>query len=227
MGSTLPLLSAVSPFDKTFWQVETSVRRTGEWVEFQWQRWGHWVWGDESASLTPPQWWGDILLWIARGLAILMVLWLLRTLFLQLQGWRRWFTQKINVTEAIQHPLSPDLTNVQDWLQTAAQAQAEGDYPAGCRALYMALLLRLQETGWIYQDRTYTDQEYLQRLEAQWALQARPTPLQATWRRIFQAHEVSYYGASSLSAKTFQACQQAYQTLDQELNRTAESRPSL
>jgi len=215
----------VSQFDQTLWQVENSVRQTGEWVEWQWQRLGNWVWGSESAGINAPTWWGDVLLWLARGLAILMVLWLLRTLFQQLQGWRRWFTKKIDLSETTQHPLSLDIMSVQDWLQQAAQAQVQGNYAAGCRAFYMALLLRLEETEWIYGDRTHTDQEYLQRLESQWALQARPTPLQATWRQIFQAHEVSYYGALSIDAETFQACQQAYQTLDQELEQPAEPRP--
>lgn len=226
MASTIPLISTVSQFDQTIWQAENSIRQTGEWVEFQWQRFGNWVWGNESTALNAPTWWGDILLWIARGLALLILLWLLRTLFRQLRGWRHWFANKVNLSDVTPQPLAPESTSVQDWLQTATQAQAQGDYVAGCRALYMALLLRLEETGWIVRDRTHTDQEYLQRLESQWILQAKPTRLQGTWRQIFQVHEISYYGATSVAAETFQECQQAYQTLDNELDQATEVNPS-
>lgn len=222
MASTIPLISTVSQFDQTIWQVESSVRQTGEWVEFQWQRLGSWIWGNESASLNTPTWWGAILLWIARGLALLIVLWLLRVLYRQLKGWRRWFTKKIALTDVIQQPLDSDLTSVQEWLQQAVHAQAEGDYAGGCRAFYMALLLRLEETGWIYRDRAFTNQDYLRRLESQWVLKAKPTRLQAAWRQIFQVHEASYYGAASVAPETFQSCQQAYETLDGELEQPHE-----
>ncbi|MGR3274110.1 DUF4129 domain-containing protein [Acaryochloris marina NIES-2412] len=222
MASTIPLISAVSQFDQAIWQAENSVRQTREWVEFQWQRLGHWVLGNEAANLNTPPWWGDILLWIARGLAVLIVLWVLRALYQQLKGWRRWFSKKIALSDAIQQPLISDLTTVQDWLQQAVQAQTEGDYANGCRALYMALLLRLEETGWIYRDRAFTNQEYLRRLESQWVLKAKPTRLQGTWRQIFQVHDASYYGAASVTPETFQSCQQAYQTLDGELDQPHE-----
>ena len=225
MASTIPLITTVSQFDKTIWQTENSIRQTGEWVEFQWQRLGNWVWGNDSSGINAPPWWGEVLLWTARGLAFLLVLWVLYTLLQQLKAWRQWFDNKVSPSEVSPQP-HPDITSVQDWLQQAAQAQSRGDYPAGCRALYMALLLRLEETGWIYCDHAHTNQEYLQRLEAQWILKAKPTPVQATWRQIFQIHEVSYYGAAPVTAETFQDCQQAYQTLEVELKQTEEVRSS-
>ncbi|WP_299407027.1 DUF4129 domain-containing protein [Acaryochloris sp. IP29b_bin.148] len=225
MASTIPLISTVSQFDRTIWQVENSIRQTGEWVEWQWQRLGNWVWGNESTGLSAPTWWGDLLLWIARGLAVLIILWLIRALFQQLRGWRRWFTRKVALSDALQQSLVSDQTTVQDWLQQAMQAQTKGDYAAGCRALYMALLLRLEETGWINGDRTFTNQEYLRRLESQWVLKAKPTRLQAAWRQIFQVHETAYYGAASVSPETFHACQQAYQTLEGALEQPPEVKP--
>jgi hypothetical protein len=233
--ATIPLISivsqTVSQFDQVIWRAENSIRQTGEWVEWQWQRLGDWVWGNDSTELSAPLWWGDLLLWLARGLAVLMLLWVVYRLFQTLKGWRRWFFQRTQMSNTHSRPLSTEVTTVQDWLTQAAQAQTQGDYPAACRALYMALLLRLEETGWLYGDgrrpvgghRTHTDQEYLQRLESQWILKAKPTALQATWRRIFQVHEVSYYGAAPVAAETFQDCQQAYQTLDAELNRPEEA----
>lgn len=225
MASTIPLISAVSQFDQAIWQAENSVRQTREWVEFQWQRLGNWVWGNEAASLNTPTWWGDILLWIARVLAVLIALWVLRALYQQLKGWRRWFSKKIALSDAIQQPLVADHTTVQDWLQQAIQAQKKGDYAKGCRAFYMALLLRLEETGWIYRDHAFTNQEYLRRLESQWVLKAKPARLQTTWRQIFQVHDASYYGAKSVTPETFQSCQQAYETLDGELNQPPEVNP--
>lgn len=224
MASTIPLISTVSQFDKTIWQVETSIRQTGEWVEFQWQRLGNWVWGNDTTSVDIPIWWGDLLLWLSRGLAVLMVLWVVYVLYKQLQGWRRWFAKKVNPNEASLQHLNSDTTTIQGWLQQSAQAQAQGDYSAACRALYMALLLRLEETGWLYRDRAYTDREYLQRLEAQWVLKAKPISLQSTWRRIFQVHELTYYGSTSVAVETLQDCQHAYQTLDAELNQPEEVR---
>lgn len=225
MASTIPLISTVSQFDKTIWQAENSVRQTGEWIEFQWQRLGNWVWGNEPTSLNTPTWWGDILLWVARILAVLIALWVLRVLYQQLKGWRRWFSRKIALGDVIQQPLESDLITVQDWLQRALQANAKGDYTAGCRALYMALLLRLEDTGWIYRDRAFTNQDYLRRLESQWTLKAKPTHLQATWRQIFQVHETSYYGAVSVAPEIFQSCQQAYARLDSELEPPNEVSP--
>ncbi|NJK29143.1 MAG: DUF4129 domain-containing protein [Acaryochloris sp. SU_5_25] len=226
--ATIPLISivsqTVSQFDQTSWRVENGIRQTGEWVEWQWQRLGDWVWGNESTAVNAPVWWGDILLWLARGLAVLMLLWIVYRLFQTLKGGWRWLSQRNPRNNACSRPLRTEVTTVQDWLTQAAQAQ--GDYPAACRALYMALLLRLEETGWLYGNRTHTDQEYLQRLESQWILKAKPTGLQATWRRIFQVHEVSYYGAAPVAAETFQACQQAYHTLDAELNQPEEGSPS-
>ncbi|NJK41128.1 MAG: DUF4129 domain-containing protein [Acaryochloridaceae cyanobacterium SU_2_1] len=217
---------AASPIDKTLWQGENMVRKSGEWVELQFNRLLDFLEGQESPELSSAWDWGQFCRVVSEGaVALALGILLLYGLLRQLQQiWKTYLRSRLRAADPLQQSLETDLQTVEDWLAQAAQAQSQENYQLGCRALYMALLLRLEQTGWLRRDRTSTDQEYLQQLESAWILQAKPIGLQQTWRRIFQVHEWSYYGSAPVAGDMFEQCQQAYQTLDPQLSTSPEAK---
>lgn len=164
-----------------------------------------------------PSWLEPFVLWMARGLAIALIGLLLYWLSRFLQPWfGRWRTR------SHRNPLGqtrdlPPAQNLQQWLAQAREAQLREDYATACRALYMALLLRLELSGWLSLDPTRTNREYLQGLDSLWILDQRPLHLRDGFHRIFQTHDRLYYGNHPISVETWQHCQAAYQNLEAHL----------
>ena len=209
----LPLL-ATSTQDRINWEIQNGFRRTGEWFEWQWEQLSR---RNDLEIQPPPSWFDSLLLGLVRGLGILILLilatWGIRRL---IAWWRRRRALAASAVEGNTQNLSPQW-HIDDWLALARQAQVQEDYAEACRALYMALLLRFEQTGYVLRSPAFTDGEYLQTLSSLWALKAKPLPLQTAWRQIFLTHEQSYYGAQPVTAQTYHDCERAYQTLVPQL----------
>lgn len=211
-SSTPPDLVQLSPPDQLYWQVQKGARQASEAVQYQlWRLLSSSSLGDADEA---PTWLEPLVLWTARILLVVIVL-------AVLYGIIRWigsqFRQRSQQqTQIVQQTLQTPPLQVHEWLDRAQQAQQQGDYAAACRALYMALLMRLEALGWS-QGETDTDREYLRGLEACWALSQEPLDPRNDLRQIFQTHEAILYGAQSISQEQFHRCQQAYVDLERHL----------
>lgn len=159
-----------------------------------------------------------------------IVVWVARWLFLVVMGvglyilgrllWRWWQgRQRRAIAVMAVNPLERPRP-VREWLELAQKLQAEEDYGGACRALYMALLVRLDEAGWLRSKPAATNIEYLKDLEVQWALGQRSPQVREEIYQLFQTHTLSYYGRSPISLETLQACQAAYFRVEPNLTAT-------
>ena len=101
--------------------------------------------------------------------------------------------------------------SVADWLKVAREFQQQQNYTEACHALYMAMIERLQETQLVPKDTSITDGEYDQLIA--------PLPQSEDCRTLLQTHTQLKFGQKMISAERYQACQNAYQSIEQELSR--------
>lgn len=196
-------------------------RQITERVEYLFWQWLRSLGRSNTTETPPPDWLEPTVIWVARGLALFFAVALVyvgwRFLWPLLQRWQSRDLRSVQTKQtAIARPQS-----VTYWLEQARQLQAQEDYSGACRALYMALLIRLEEGGWLNQDQARTDREYLQRLEALWTHGQRPTHLRKAFYQIFQTHEQLCYGQRAVASQTFQNCQDAYFELEPELKQSS------
>jgi hypothetical protein len=96
---------------------------------------------------------------------------------------------------------------VSGWLRQVQAFQRQGNYAQACRALYMAMLQRLDDTKQVPQQASRTDGEYLQAIQTL----NQPTPYQV----LITTHErVCFDDNSTISSATFERCQQAYREIE-------------
>jgi hypothetical protein len=215
--NSVSYLAAMSPLEKMSWETGRGWREFTEGAQY-WLR--RLLEMPALKQIDQPDWLEPIVIWIAQGFAILLGLALLYGLARFAWPWlKRWFWGEFAPADNIRQTAIARPRPVQEWLEQARLLQAQEDYAGACRALYMALLIRMEEGGWLRQDPARTDREYLQRLEALWALEQRPIFLKDAWHQIFQTHEQLYYGGRPIPQETFQRCQSAYQDLEPELIR--------
>ena len=214
MGYALSLFGAISQWDQTIWRGQNFLRRSAEYIEWQLKQ----LPMPEALEIeNAPSWLDPLLTWVVRGIAFLLVSLLLRWAIRKLWPWmRRWRRSAPDTSTVKQRTLEPTLSAA-EWLARAERAQNQQEYAKACRALYMALLMRLETTGRLSRDPARTDQEYLQRLDALWALDQQSIEVPKAWRQIFQIHERSYYGNQAIAVETYHDCQRAYQTLEPAL----------
>jgi hypothetical protein len=186
-------------FDKTSipWEIQKTTRWIQEWLELQFPDTPNYR-GDPV-----PGWLVQVVFWVvAVGLAT----WLLW------QGYRWWRLYRcdrrprpkpynVRTTAKPREPLT-----VTEWLQQAQAFQRQGDYAQACRALYMAMLQRLDDTHQLPLSASRTDREYWQ------LIQSFPHP--QPYGVLIDVHEQLCFGDSVISADVFQRCQQAYREID-------------
>uniref|UniRef100_B8HNJ8 Protein-glutamine gamma-glutamyltransferase-like C-terminal domain-containing protein n=1 Tax=Cyanothece sp. (strain PCC 7425 / ATCC 29141) TaxID=395961 RepID=B8HNJ8_CYAP4 len=203
--------------DETSWHWARNWRQMTEWLQFQLQQ----LFKNSLPADTnlETDWLESLVTWLAWGIVILLggVLIYLVLRFLW-PWWQRWRQREQRQAEVKQTAIVPPRP-VSEWLEQARKLQVQEDYAGACRALYMALLIRLEEGGWLNQDPSRTDREYLRGLESLWVLGNRPLHLREAFSQIFLTHEELYYGNRPIPAETWQSCQKAYADLEPELVR--------
>lgn len=202
---------SANSFDKNSfgWQFQQLQQRVGEWLEVRLR-----PALDRAANSigVPPDWVWNLLLniaWLIFGLVIAWVAWqiykLLRPYILSLM-----VSNRNSNLDAIMAEDGDRLAySVADWLRQAQQLRSDGKYGDACRALYMALLLRLSDAELIASQASRTDREYLKLLQK--IPQSQPCQL------LIATHEQLWFSDAPVSSETFDRCQQAYEDVDRRL----------
>jgi hypothetical protein len=182
------------------WQIRQGFQRLGEWWEYQTSQW------DIETPALPDWGWleplGRGLFWLFVAVLVLWITWLLyqavRTFLNRQQG------------TPVSTPSGPSeavLRQAAQWWREAQNLAKQGDYTGACRALYMAGLIRLNDTETVPYLASRTDGEYLFCI----GQQAAPRPYQL----LIRTHERLTFGGATANEETYQRCRRAYQDIAQ------------
>ncbi|KAM3103654.1 DUF4129 domain-containing protein [Phormidesmis sp. 146-12] len=185
------------------WQVQQIFRRAGEWVER--------VFVAPNLPNLPnaPQWWfpENLLETAFWTIVIFASIWL---------GWRIWrlftYLNVLNPDKArwLNRPAKGDEERdrtVAAWMRQMQEFQRQGNYSEACRALYMAMLQRLNDTKLLPHQSSRTDGEYLQVVQQ--------LPQAQSYQTLISTHEQLCFGQATISSEEFSTCQRAYQEIEQ------------
>ena len=192
---------ASGTFEKTSfdWQLHQLQQQFGEWVQ-------RLLSNDSNA---PEQNW-QLPEWLLNGLFWLIVIGLTSFLGWQVYRllspyWAASWRSRQNIRAAASSTEMP----VAEWLQRSRQAQQQGNYREACRALYLAMLQRLNDQNLIAQQPSLTDGEYATLLHTLSTLD-RPQP----YHLLLRTHERLHFSQATISAETCDRCWQAYREID-------------
>ena len=195
-----------SNFEKTnpAWDLRLWQQQTGEWIEKTLASWQPSDGLKAPQAIHPPeistQVWTAIF-WLLVVLLITLILWNLYPLVDRYLARSR---------PPIPTPAPPAIDRSQnEWLQHAKQAQSQGDYTQACRALYLAMVKKLQDQSLLSTDPSLTNGEYRAILKTR----SRPQP----YRTLINAHDESIYTDRPLTQDHYAECDRAYREIDQEM----------
>jgi hypothetical protein len=180
------------------WQIRQALQRIEEWWDYQLSRTN--IQGPEI-----PDWgWLEPL---GRG-----IFWVLVTALASWTGWMLYRAVK-SLLEKRQGTMvtgspgpSPEvLRQAAQWWREAQDLAKQGDYAGACRALYMAGLIRLNDTQTVPYLASRTDGEYLFCIDQQTA----PRPYQL----LIRTHERLAFGGATATEEMYQRCRRAYQEI--------------
>ena len=192
-------------FEKTnpAWNLRLWQQRSSEWFE---RILSSWQPSDSSDSpdnpvqppTIPAQLW-TVIFWLLVLALITIIVWNLYPI-----------VQRILTKAQPQGPLAPspnliDRTQNQ-WLQQAKKAQSQGDYTQACRALYFAMITRLQDQTLLSKDPSLTNGEYRHLLKTR----------SSAYRTLINAHDESLYTDRPITQDRYAECDRAYRDIDQE-----------
>jgi hypothetical protein len=189
-------------FEKTNlnWQLQQLQQRIGEWLERLLANQPNLPAGENWQ--IPAEWLRGLLALIIGGIVGFLGWQLyqrLRPYWGEIGQWgRRSIDQKPNPTETCTSA---------EWVKRSQAAHRQGNYREACRALYMAMLQRLNEQNLIGQEASRTDGEYFTLAQAL----DRPQ----LYQLIIRTHERLCFSEAPISAEVFDRCWQAYQAIDQ------------
>ncbi|WP_460194520.1 DUF4129 domain-containing protein [Thermosynechococcus sp. FA-CM-4201] len=202
-------------FDDLRWQGDRQWRQLSEALEYTFlqlfQQQTEPFWEDSPSLAAWLRWFFQGVLLVGLGLALYS---LGRSL------WRWWQRRSRSSSATLVSTLEERPRPVGEWLELAQNLQLAGDYRGACRALYMALLYRLQEAGWLRLETHWTNSDYLRELERLFQLGERSPAVRRSIQHLFQVHSRSYYGAEAVDAQTLATCQAAYFEVEPFLRET-------
>lgn len=182
------------------WQIRQGLQRLGEWweyqtsqIDFEGPETPHWAW------LEPL---GRGLFWLIMAALALGIVWLLyrgiQTLVDKPDG------THVTTTSG---PSPAVLRQAAQYWREAQDLAKKGDYAGACCALYMAGLIRLNDTETVPYLPSRTDGEYLVCIDQQPA----PRPYQL----LIRTHERLTFGGAIATEEMYQRCQRAYREITQ------------
>lgn len=194
---------AAGSFEKTNldWQIHQIQQRIDEWTERLLSR-VHFP-GDNTKAWDLPEQFKQTLFWLMLLGFVGWALWQLYQLlqpYWQRIEWSRSFKRQTAAQVEIERSIA-------DWLEQAQRARQQENYREACRALYMAMLQRLNDQNLIRQEPSRTDGEYLS------LMQMLDRPLQP-YQVLIGTHEQICFGDRPISLEMFDRCWQAYQEID-------------
>lgn len=213
------------------WEGSKALRRAWEAVDY-WLGQRDWPEPPDLSSWSLPGWLQAFLESLGKGLAAvfgffaqltawqLSLLLLLPLLVLAYQLWHR-SQRRAGLGWVSSRPQAPEdsalLTgSAADWL---AQAQADRQaqrYDEACRALYFALLLKLDETQLVPQQPSRTDREY------RYLTQDLPQPDGP--HLLLETHERLCFSTAPASLGLFERCLEAYGEAEQQIEQWLQQR---
>ncbi len=150
-------------------------------------------------NLVPPEWVFKALFWVIATVMGLWVLWQLYQLARPYLGLERIQRGKpANLNQQVNEKRTPA-----QWLQRSRTFAQQGNYREACRALYQAMLQKLDQQQLIPDQASRTDGEYLRIVQTF----ANPRPYQV----LFRTHERICFSDVEVSEQTFADCDRAYQ----------------
>lgn len=185
-------------FEKTNldWQIQLVLRQIGEAVEKLFQAAG----GVTPPNFSPPEAFFRGVFWL---LVLVLVAWLLWQLYGLLSPY--WGLPLLRRRRASSAPMSqPEpVLSLDAWLERSRSLAQQGNYREACRALYQAMLHKLDGTGLVPALASRTDGEYLN------CLQTLPNP--RPYQVVIQVHERLCFSDAPITPELFRRCEQAYQ----------------
>lgn len=148
---------------------------------------------------------GNIAFWIIL-IGLIIGMGLLATYAL-----RRLETRKtVKAPEATKVEEDPDSSQPEDWLALAQSFAARGDFRRAYRAMFRALLLRLDSGGLIRFDPSRTNGEYVRSLRSN-------ERIYRIFRPAADGFDILWYGRRPAVEQDFQSCRTAYESVDSAL----------
>ncbi len=183
------------------WQLRQFRDQAGEWFEFEINQWLP-DWSPPAVDVDTPNWLGRAILVLAVGVLLVWIGWQLAVLNPYIRAWLIQESGRLTQSPNSQS----NQRSAEDWVARSRQAQQAGDYREACRALYMAMLTRLDDRRQIQLSDSRTDGEYQLLL----LLIDNPLPYQL----LFSLHERLLFSHCPVSAEDCDRCWQAYQEID-------------
>ncbi|MCU0550117.1 MAG: DUF4129 domain-containing protein [Leptolyngbya sp. Prado105] len=184
------------------WQIQQFLRQAGEWLELRFSG----VRPPDAPDLPNwgfPSWWWEAGFWlviafVALWLVFQIYCWL-RPLFDPNQSQFGKFLDRRSTQPEKEHSIST-------WVKSAQEFQQQGNYREASRALYMAMLQRLNETKLIPTDKSRTDREYFRLVQL--------LPNSESYQMLLETHELLCFGNAPISAEMFERVQRAYGNIE-------------
>ena len=193
---------AADSFDRNSlsWQLQQLGQRVGEWLEAQFSR------NSPNLPQTPnwafPTWILEVMFW---AIVLSVTIWLSWQLFRLLAPyWTR--SQAQSAIQKLRTASKEEARSVAGWVRQMQEFQCQGNYREACRALYMAMLQRLNDTKLVPHQSSRTDGEYWQVVQ--------PLPQSQAYQTLIRTHEQLCFGYGVISADVFDRCQRAYQEIE-------------
>lgn len=186
------------------WQAQQVWWRVSEWIELHFPKFN-----PPNVPNAPPwefpTWWFQAAFWV---ISALLVCWL---------GWQlyQWLSFYFNPNRSQSSKLayhraesSARERTIAHWMREVQHFQRQGNYREACRALYMAMLQRLNDAKLAPHQASRTDGEY-------WNL-VQLLPQSQAYQTLLRTHEHVCFGDAAISVDAFNRCQQAYGDIERE-----------
>lgn len=178
------------------WQVQQFRQQVEEWLELT-------LSNVPEPNPSLPPWLIKVAFWLILGLFFSWLVWqLFSRISPYLSSWRlqaEKLASQPNQVQAVE-------LSVADWLRRSQELQLQGNYREACRALYMAMLQRLNDTKVVPHQPSRTDGEYLQLV--------RGLPQSQPYQTLLTIHEQLYFGNTAITSSMLERCQQAYREIE-------------
>ncbi len=192
---------AADSFDKNSlsWQLQQLGQRVGEWVEARFSRKPNL---SQTSNWSFPTWILEVMFW---AIVLSATLWLGWQIFRLLAPYLT-RAQTQNAIQKLRAASKEEERSVAGWIRQMQEFQRQGNDREACRALYMAMLQRLNDTKLVPHQSSRTDGEYWQVVQ--------PLPQSQAYQTLIRTHEQLCFGDGVISADLFNRCQRAYQEIE-------------
>lgn len=183
------------------WQLQQFFRQVGEWIELNFPQ------------VQPPNApdvpnWGFLSWWLEAGfwtIIGLFVLWLGFQIYLAVRSYLN--RNQAQIAKLLDRRSTAEKERtISGWVKSAQEFQQQGNYREASRALYMAMLQRLNETKLIPGDESRTDREYSRLVQL--------LPQAESYQMLLEIHELLYFSNLPISAEMFDRVQRAYGNIE-------------